>query len=193
MGGGGRLTAYQHQCLLAALGLYPANAIDGIWGEKSRTAARALQSRMGLTADGAVGDETEKALLRCLEEGLPEPPEGEFWKELRYWNREEFRCKCGGKYCSGFPAEPSETLVRLAEDTRAHFGRPAHASSGLRCPEHNRREGGVENSRHLWGKALDFRVEGTSGQEVLSYVKADKRTRYAYIIGRGPYVHVDVE
>jgi len=184
------VTVFQQQCLLAALGLYPAGEIDGLWGPKSREAAMALQLRFGLTPDGEVDGKTEAALLQALQEGLPEDS---FWRDIRFWKREEFRCKCGGKYCRGFPAEPSEILVGLAEDTRAHFGKPAHASSGLRCPEHNRREGGVETSRHLTGKALDFRVEATPAGEVLAFLKADRRTRYAYIIGRGPYVHVDVE
>lgn len=183
------MTAFQRQCLLAALGLYPASELDGIWGSRSRHGLEKLQRRMGLQPTGQVSDETDEALLRAIREGLPPDT---FWDSIRYWSREEFRCRCGGRYCSGFPHEPSETLVQLAEDTRAHFGRPAHASSGLRCEEHNRAEGGVANSRHLTGKALDFRVEDTSAQEVLAFVKADPRTRYAYIIGRGPYVHVDI-
>lgn len=183
------MTSWQHQCVLAALGLYPAKEVDGIWGQKSREGAKVIQTRFGLEPTGEITPETENALLTALREGLPQ---GDFWQRIRYWKREEFRCRCGGRYCSGFPAEPAETLVQLAEDTRAHFGRPAHPSSGLRCPEHNRREGGVENSRHLTGKALDFRVEAVPAQQVLSFLKADPRTRYAYIIGRGPYVHVDV-
>lgn len=190
MGGGGILTAFQHQCLLTALGLYPAGELDGIWGAKSRQATASLQRRAGLEETGAVDAQTEEALLRCLGEGLPPDT---FWEDIRYWKREEFRCRCGGKTCSGFPCEPSETLVRLAEDARSHFGRPAHASSGLRCEAHNRAEGGVPNSRHLTGKALDFRVEGVTGQELLAFLKSDRRTRYAYVIGRGPYVHVDIQ
>lgn len=184
------MTPFQHQCLLACLGLYPAKEVDGLWGAKSRSAAQTLQRRLGLNPTGEITPETEEALLRAVKEGLP--PD-RFWEGIRFWDREEFRCRCGGRYCNGFPAEPSQTLVSLAEDTRSYFGRPAHASSGLRCPTHNRAEGGVETSRHQYGKALDFRVEGKTAQEVLTYIKADPRTRYAYIIGRGPYVHVDVE
>jgi uncharacterized protein YcbK (DUF882 family) len=107
--------------------------------------------------------------------------------------REEFRCQCGGKYCSGFPTEPDQTLVELVDDLRDRLGAPGHRSSGRRCTQHNANEGGVYNSRHLTGKAFDFMVEGKTGQQLLTAAQADKRTRYAYIIGNGPYVHVDVE
>lgn len=186
------MTAFQHQCILAALGLYPHKEIDGIWGEKSRSAADSLRRRMGLE-HGIMDEAGEEAALKALREGLPPQPPAPFWDTVRYFQREEFRCRCGGRYCDGFPAEPDETLVRLAEDVRAHFGRPAIPSSGLRCENHNRLEGGVENSRHLTGKALDFRVEAITGDDVLAFVKEDPRVRYAYRIGRGPYIHMDVE
>ena len=93
---------------------------------------------------------------------------------------------------SGFPAEPHRTLVELVDDIRAKAGKPARASSGLRCTVWNEIQGGVANSRHLSGKALDFSVEGMSGSGLLSLVQSDPRTRYAYIIDGG-WVHVDVE
>jgi uncharacterized protein YcbK (DUF882 family) len=55
----------------------------------------------------------------------------------------------------------------------------------------NSLQGGVENSRHMTGKALDFYIEGLSGAQLLSRAQADSRTRYAYIID-GQWVHVDV-
>ena len=77
------------------------------------------------------------------------------------------------------------------DDLRQRAGRPAHASSGLRCSTWNAIQGGVANSRHLTGKALDFSVEGMSGNQLLSLAQSDPRTRYAYIIDGG-WVHVDV-
>ena len=51
----------------------------------------------------------------------------------------------------------------------------------------------IKNSKHLYGKALDFFIEGVSGQQLLAWAQADPRTSYAYIIDNGPYVHVDVK
>ena len=187
------MTVKQIQHLLAYVGYYMA-AVDGIWGKQSAAAAtRFQQDYGGLNVDGIVGDETQQALKLAVADGMPEQQtETDFWEGLRYWNREEFRCKCGGKYCNGFPTEPSEDLVRLAEDLRHKAGRPAHASSGLRCTVWNQIQGGVANSRHLSGKALDFSIEGMTGNQLLSLAQADPRTRYAYVIDGG-WVHVDVQ
>ena len=188
------MTVKQIQHLLAYLGYYTA-AVDGIWGSQSAAAASRFQQDYGnLTVDGIAGVHTQEALKQAVSKGTPEKKQEEdlFWDHIRYWNREEFRCHCGGKYCSGFPAEPDRTLVELVDDLRAEAGRPAHASSGLRCAVWNKIQGGVSNSRHLSGKALDFSVEGFSGSQLLALAKKDPRTRYAYIIDGG-WVHVDVE
>jgi len=117
---------------------------------------------------------------------------GDFWDGIKYWSREEFRCQCGGKYCNGYPAEPSEKLVKLAEKVRGYFGKPAHRSSGLRCKTWNAIQGGVADSRHMSGKALDFRIEGKTSAEVLAYVQKQPECRYAYAID-SQHVHMDVE
>lgn len=191
------MTNQQKQHLLAYLGYYT-GAIDGIWGSKSKEATENFQKDYGLTVDGVVGPDTEKALrgavagtMQPVTSGHP-PDTGTFWDEIQYFTREEFRCQCGGKYCGGFPAEPNEQLVRIADEVRAHFGRPAHRTSGLRCPQHNKNEGGVSNSRHLTGKALDFWIEGVSGGELLAYVQSRPGIRYAYRIKNGNCVHMDV-
>lgn len=198
------MTNTQRQHLLAYLGYYKL-AVDGDWGSGSREACRAFQKDRELTVDGYGGPETDKALRYAVYNGLekPEPsvedevisetetPTGTFWDHIRYWTREEFRCKCGGKYCDGFPAEPDQTLVELVDDIRADAGRPGHPSSGLRCETWNSIQGGVVDSRHRKGKALDFYIEGLSGSQLLARAQADPRTRYAYIID-GQWVHVDV-
>ena len=119
----------------------------------------------------------------------------DWWQNIRYWTREEFKCRCGeyhAPYCDGYPAEPDRILVELADQVRAHFGKPGIRSSGLRCPRHNRDCGGVTNSRHLSGKALDFRIQATPAAQVLAYVQTLPQVRYAYAIDQD-YIHMDVE
>ena len=191
------MTAVQKQCLLAYFGCISPDAIDGIWGPKSANATAKLQRKLGIPADGIWGSQTDRAVGEQIFSGadIPDVPEktGTFWDHIRYWTREEWRCQCGGQFCDGFPAEPDQTLVELVDDIRHQLGAPGHRSSGLRCDIHNRNEGGVWNSKHLEGKALDFFIEGVSGAKLLATAKADPRTNYAYIIGNGPYVHVDVK
>lgn len=190
------MTDKQRQHLLGYLGYY-VGIPDNIWGTLSKTACKAFQQDYGIKADGFGGAETDKALIDAVAYGLPvkdinvPSKTGTFWDEIEYWSREEFRCQCGGKYCNGFPVEPDETLVRLVNDLRKQAGRPAHRSSGLRCPTWNAIQGGVVNSKHMSGTALDFYIEGVSGNKLLAMAQEDQRTNYAYIID-GQYVHVDV-
>ena len=186
------MTMEQIQHLLGYLGYYTI-AVDGISGAATAEAVRAFQKDFGeLAVDGIPGELTQGALRRAVAEGMPQKEEGAFWKRIRYFTREEFRCKCGGKYCGGFPEAPSETLVRLAEMVREHFGRPMIVTSGLRCPAHNAHVGGVSNSRHLLGKAVDFAIPGCSAGEILAYVQPLPECRYAYAIDQSA-VHMDVE
>ena len=84
--------------------------------------------------------------------------------------------------------------MELVDDLRHEGGAPGYRSSGLRCRQHNANQpGAAANSKHLYGKALDFRIEGLTGQQLYELAKADPRTSYTYIIGNGPYVHVDVK
>lgn len=202
------MTIKQRQHLLAYLGYY-GGTVDGDWGLQSQRACREFQEDFGgIQVDGFGGPETDEALRNAVGNDMqkpgpvedvviskPETTTGTFWDHILYWSREEFRCRCGqyhAPYCDGFPVEPDQTLVELVDDLRHHFGRPAHPSSGIRCERHNADQpGAAANSKHKYGKALDFFIEGVSGVQLLAAAQADPRTNYAYII-EGQYVHVDV-
>lgn len=176
------MTIKQRQHLLAYLGYY-VGAIDGDWGSGSREACRAFQRDRELTVDGYGGPETDKALRHAVANDLmktdpvPEqgttagnpPATGTFWDEIEFFDREEFRCQCGGKYCNGFPVEPEEALVRTCDEIRRLLGVPVSivdsGGSGVRCPRHNAAVGGVGNSNHLYGLAADLH-SGKSAQEM---------------------------
>lgn len=203
------MTIKQIQNLLQYLGYYE-GIPDGIPGPMTRSATERFQRDFGgITVDGDPGAETQKALTHAVAYGLPaqDLPDtnvgdtagdnnvpsktGTFWDNIKYWTREEFRCQCGGKYCDGYPAEPAQTLVELLDDVREHFGRIGHRSSGLRCETWNAIQGGVANSYHRIGKAMDFRIEGHSAAQVCAYVRTLPNCKYTYEID-GTYVHVEV-
>ena len=176
------MTVKQKQCLLAYLGFY-AGALDGIWGGGSKAAEAAFRSGYGLS-----GEKLETALLEAVAGELsPVDP----WEDVKFFKKEEFRCNCGGKYCDGFPARMDGGLLVLADRVREHFGAPAVVSSGLRCPVHNKNVGGAAASRHMTGKAMDFRVKGKGSAEVLEFVMQQPEVRYTYAID-GSFVHMDV-
>lgn len=113
------------------------------------------------------------------------------WCNIKYFSRNEFKCKCGGRYCNGYPAEPSQVLAKCADQVREYFGAAVNITSGLRCPTHNANEGGVSNSRHISGKAMDFYVTGKTADEVLAFVKTLPNIRYCYKIN-SRCIHMDV-
>lgn len=189
------MTVKQKQALLLFLGYY-VGEVDGSWGTLSKTATKAFQQDHGLKADGVFGSDTEKAVLAAVAKNetkkTEEPKSGDFWDEIVYFDRSEFACHCGGKYCNGFPAEPKEKLIRVADKIRKAKKAPATVSSGVRCQTHNANVGGVSNSRHLQGKAMDFCVAGLSANQLLAEVKKYPEIRYAYAIDSS-FVHMDIE
>lgn len=156
------MTLKQKQALLAYLGYYDGQ-LDGLWGDKSQRATidfqRAYMEREDV--DGVFGAATEKRILEVIATG--EKPiddkmsaTADWWKDIRYFTRSEFKCKCGGKFCDGYPAEIDMNMVKIADEIRARIGKPISINSGLRCKTHNANVGGVSNSQHLFGNAADL-------------------------------------
>ena len=169
------MTIKQKQNLLAYLGYYVGN-IDGEWGTLSKTATVAFQKDFGLEPDGICGTQTEKALKHAVcyweDNKVEEKASGDFWDEIVYFDKSEFACKCGGRYCNGFPVEMDEQIVRATDAIRKHFGKPANVNSGIRCRQHNANEGGVSDSQHLFGTAVDIGViSGTTPEKMAAYAE----------------------
>lgn len=176
------ITVKQKQCLLCYLGYY-SGAIDGIWGEQSTAATKQFQQDSGLEADGIFGSVTEETILEVI-------ADGDWWDSIRYFTRKEFACKCG-KYCDGYPAQMRREVVELADGARAHFGAPGIVVSGLRCEQHNANVGGVANSQHMYGEAVDLKIQGVSAVDLLVYIQSQPGVRYAYAINE-TNVHFDI-
>ena len=194
------MTVSQRQALLFYLGYYT-GALDGDWGKGSRAGCQAFQRSESIPADGLGGPVTDGKLLEAVAAGRmkQEAPEQkqtaegpDWWKEIRYFRRDEpgIFCPCGR--CGGYPVEPSETLMRLADRVRTLAGAPATVSSTVRCAAHNAElSGSAPNSRHLQGRAMDFSVRGWSSARLLALVKQQPEVHYAYAID-GSCVHMDV-
>lgn len=82
-----------------------------------------------------------------------------------HFSWEEAVCSCG---CA-MPKAVREQVVLAAvmvEQVRAALGgRPMKVLSWYRCPKWNARVGGVPNSQHLLGRAIDFVVRGLSPEK----------------------------
>ena len=193
------MTTLQIQALLVYLG-YDPGEVDGIPGRNTRRAVLAFKAAEGLAQDGSPGPLTQAALLeavacgRCRQaqaSGAQTVPE--WWADIRYFKRTDsgIACPCGR--CGGFPVEPTERLMRLADRVRDAAGAPMCPSSTVRCQAHNDElSGSVPNSRHLSGKAMDFCIRGWGADRTLALVRQQPEVRYAYAIDDS-YVHMDVD
>lgn len=177
---------------------------DGLAGPNTMGALKRYQESKGLPQTGRVDDTTwgnlvlEDPSLPDKESAPDQAGEGTtdttvvtFWLDIMYFTRDELKCKCGGRYCNGFPAEPQELLVRLAERARVRFGAPAHNVSCLRCSVWNAQSGGVANSQHMYGEAMDIRINGVTADQLLAFFKKQPEVRYCYKIN-STNVHFDI-
>lgn len=175
------MTTKRKQLILAWYDLIPPEDVDGIWGKQSKAATKKLQGALGIEQDGDFDPTTAAEVWNAIFEGrelvfddvtdinvgnksdkdtnVPTKT-GTFWDEIEFFDRDEFKCQCKGKYCNGFPVEPSEKLVRTCDEIRRRLGVPVSivdsGGSGVRCTRHNAAVGGVGNSNHLYGKAADL-------------------------------------
>lgn len=178
------MTTLQIQHLLAYLGYNPGDC-DGAMGRNTQAAVRRFQADYGLTADGDPGAATQKMLIGAVAGTavkVDKPADanqaktGTFWDDIQFFSRAEFKCQCGGKYCNGYPAEPAEETVRMADEIRRRAGVPLNVNSGVRCKRHNAEVGGVSNSLHTTGQAVDLggNIAPAKLHEIAAQVQAEK-------------------
>ena len=178
------MTITQQQCHLTALGFYKLKrkdgspAIDGLGGPATRQAIYNFQLAYGISADGVWGPQTESRLREVIwkneapKQPEPKPDTGApaWWAKYPDVSRESWRCQCGGRFCDGFPVEPSEGTVALLQQFHDHFGKPLIRHSGIRCHGYNATiPGASPNSKHRIGIAYDFHMDGVSPQALYDF------------------------
>lgn len=114
-------------------------------------------------------------------------------KDFPNFTYREFACKCGGKYCNGFPVAFSYDLAKNLQTIRDHFGKPLIITSPIRCEKWNSQVGGVSNSKHKVGWACDFYINGVSYNTLANYVKTLPYFHYCYRINKNQdVIHYDI-
>ncbi len=108
---------------------------------------------------------------------------------MKYFKYEEFDCSCG--QCDAKGESMDVHLLNRLDAVRERMGRPMLVTSGMRCPAHNRAEGGSETSSHLTGLAADIAVPSSRYRyDLLMTAIGAGFTR----IGIGKtFIHLDVD
>ena len=96
---------------------------------------------------------------------------------------EEFRCTCG--HCCGYPSYMKKVELQHIQKIRNHYKKPMKITSALRCSYENSRVGGVKNSGHTRGYAVDFYMKGVTDTvdnrvEALKWIKKQSDHEFTY-------------
>lgn len=76
----------------------------------------------------------------------------------------EFDCKCKRSTCKRTLIDVDH--VKALQELRDFLKASISISSGYRCPEHNKEEGGEDQSRHMVSDATDINVAGFTPDQV---------------------------
>lgn len=107
-------------------------------------------------------------------------------KYTKNFNPEEFKCECGGRYCTGYPDYMKPCELQHIQLIRDHYGKPITVTSGLRCKGYNNSlAGSIKNSPHLTGYAIDFYQAGVTDsyanrKAAIKYFKTLPNHNYTY-------------
>lgn len=189
------LTIKNRQKYLKALGLYDGK-LDGKEGAVLKESYKKLQEKYFTRAkdkDGLYGTNTDILLRSAYNVEA----------YTRNFDLPEFKCDCGGKYCTGYPATLNAQLLKNLQSIRTKYG-PTTITSGVRCQKYNDSiRGSVKGSYHIKGKALDFVTNSsntlTGRKAIMAYWKKLTNAGYTYCNENGNFpnmgnaIHVQVK
>ena len=104
------------------------------------------------------------------------------------FSRDEFKCRCGK--CVGNYVDIR--LVKGLQALRDLIGMPIIINSAVRCPEYNKKVGGVKDSQHIKGRAADIRVKGMDPGKVADFAEQIDVFKNGGIGRYSTFTHVDV-
>lgn len=107
---------------------------------------------------------------------------------LNHFSPSEFRCRCG---CGAGIEHMDGACLAMLEEARRLAGIPFVLSSAFRCPEHNRTVGGVSNSAHVRGYAVDIRCVDSHSR--FTMLQALLKAGFRRIELAPTWIHVDCD
>ena len=84
--------------------------------------------------------------------------------ESKYFAHKELECKCGcGK------ADMDDMFLERLDMLRYRYNKPIYLNSAYRCANHNKNVGGVSDSPHTLGLAVDIKCNGQEKYWLMKY------------------------
>jgi hypothetical protein len=123
-------------------------------GEYNEANIKALQKKYlrKKDVDGLYGIDTDRLLRHVYNCSL-----------VKGFEPEEFKCECGGKYCTGYPSYMKQAELKHLQRIRDFYGKPITVTCGLRDKTYNSKlRGSIKNSLHLVGRAADIYIPGVT-------------------------------
>lgn len=149
-------------------------------GEYNEANIKKLQKKYlrAKDVDGKYGIDTDRLLRHVYNCSL-----------VKDFKPEEFKCECGGRYCTGYPSYMKQVELKHLQKIRDHYGKPITVTCGLRDRKYNSTlRGSIPNSKHLTGYAADIYIPGVtdtlSGRKAaIKWIK--KQPNHGYTYGNG--------
>lgn len=174
------LNVKQRQEYLQYLGYYKGK-IDGKSGPLTRAAYLKLQKDYFFNKsdkDGKYGPNTDKLLCNCYNVK-------KYTKDFDI-KKDKLYCRCKGKYCTGYPAYISISLLKNLQAERDKWGATT-VTSLLRCKLWNKKQKGSTSSLHMKGRAVDYQNKHTKNlanrKDCINYWFTLENPRYSYCNG----------
>lgn len=119
------------------------------------------------------------------------------WRNVNKYTKnfkpQEFKCGCGGRYCTGYPTYMKPHELVMIQSIRDHWNKPVTVTCGLRCAMYNRKlNGSIANSKHMTGQAIDFYQKGVTDtlanrKKAVKWIKIQPNHTYTYGNGINSY------
>ena len=186
------LSLKERQTYMKKIGLYK-KSIDGIVGKGHKNGVRQFNVIFLNKNLETYFEDTDK-LLRIIYKSYCESPymKDSDWQYFKNFKKSEFKCKCKGKGCNGYPSKIRMKLVMLVQYIRNRLGKAYKFTSALRCALHNKKVGGVPKSKHQYGGATDGYASNTTAKTIMSIAKETTLLNYTYQCGNVE-VHTDTK
>lgn len=108
------------------------------------------------------------------------------WKTIKHFKKEEFTCKCG---CG--LNNINQTLVLMLDDSRGSANMPFKINSACRCESHNKKIGGVKDSAHVKGLAVDISIPSNGAR--FAILSALLNVGFLRVLVYPTFIHVDLD